>query len=66
MDLAQSRYGNKMDRYLQDLVDEIKKCEDIETAFALQNKLRDMLLWRLEECEEALKYPAGKTMRFFK
>jgi hypothetical protein len=65
MELKQSRYGNKMDRYFHDLIEALKKCEDIEIAMELQNKIRDMLIWRLEECEEELKYPAGRTKRFF-
>jgi hypothetical protein len=65
MEMKNSRYGNKMDKYLKDLVVMSERSNDIETAFSIQSEIVTMLMWRLEECEEALKYPQGSTMKRF-
>lgn len=65
MKMEDSCYGNKRDKRLQDLMEELKKANDAEEVFPIQSKILSMVLWRLEECEEALNYPQGSTMKRF-
>lgn len=81
MELKDSRYGNKMDNYLESLINAIdrtieeinsdepvsaiSKMQNIESLVKGQKMLIDILISRLEECEERLNYPAGRTKRFF-
>jgi hypothetical protein len=68
MELKDSRYGNKNDLLLKDLTDEVVKCllnKRNDKLLAVQRLIIGVLLQRVDECEEALNYPAGRTKRFF-